>query len=204
MRKLALFTGSFALGIFLAQYLLPCGWMLPGAFVCLGMGCLALLLPWEQRRRVVVIGVGLAFALGYNWLYIRQVQTPMTALAEQELPVTMTLCDYAVPTDYGAKATVKLEGFTHGKAVYYGEEALLDLRPGQTVSDLVYLQSADRIHDTDVTTFTSKGVFLLAYQRGQPDYGPGTMESFRWWPARMGRPWGRRSRTSLTGTPPPS
>lgn len=187
MRKLAIFAGSFSFGIFLAQYLLPIEWLLPAAFLCLLLGCGALLLPWEWRRRGVAVGAALALALGYDWLYIRQVQRPMEVLADQEKPVVMALCDYAVPTSYGAKATVKLAGLPLGKAVYYGGEELLDLRPGQTVTDLVRFQSAARIRDDDVTTFTSKGVFLLAYQRGNPVYGEGTSGSVRWWPVRFGQ-----------------
>lgn len=187
MRKLAIFAGAFSAGIFLAQYLLPPGCLLPAAFACLFLGVGALLLPWEWRRRGVVIGAALALALGYDWLYVRQVQRPMEALADTDREVTMILCNYAIPTSYGAKATVKLNGLSNGKTVYYGGEELLDLRPGQTVTDLVSFQSAARIRDDDVTAFTSKGVFLLAYNRGQPVYGAGTMDSLRWWPVRLGR-----------------
>ena len=186
MRKLAVFTGSFSLGIFLAQYLLPESWLLPAAFACLALGCGALALPWEWRRRGVVIGAALALALGYDWLYIRQVQRPMEALADTETTVTMTLLDYADPTAYGTKAMVRIEGLP-GKAVYYGDEALLALRPGQTVRTQVRLQSSGRIRDEGVSVFTSKGVFLLAYGRGEATFDWGTADSPRWWPARLGR-----------------
>ena len=136
-------------------------------------------------RWVLLVGVGLALAFGYDWLYIRQVQRPMEALADTDREVVMTLCDYAVSTDYGAKATVRLEGLP-GKAVYYGTADLLELEPGQTVTDLVHLQSAARIRDDDVTSFTSKGVFLLTYRRGEASYGVGSSGSPQWWPARMG------------------
>lgn len=199
MRRLSIFAGAFSAGIFLAQYLLPSGWLLPGAFVCLSLGFGALLLPWEQRRRGVVIGAALALALGYDWLYVRQVQGPMEALAGTDREVTMTLCGYAIPTSYGAKATVKLDCLPNGRAVYYGGEELLDLRPGQTVADLVSFQSAARIQDDDVTSFTSKGVFLLAYNRGRPVYGEGAMDSPRWWPARMGRAMQARIRGLFDG-----
>jgi len=185
VRKLAWFAGSFSLGIFLAQYLLPNHWLLSGACLFLLLGCGALLLPGLWRRRLLLVGTALALALGYYWLYCRQVERPMEALAGSEQAVSMTLCGYAVPTDYGAKVTVEIDGLP-AKAVYYGEETLLELRPGQTVSDLVYFQSASRIRDDDVTTFTSKGVFLLAYQRGETAYGNGNMTSPRWWPIRLG------------------
>lgn len=198
MRKLAIFAGSFSLGIFLAQYLLSYDRQLPAAFLCLGLGCLSMLLPWEQRRRCVVIGAALALGLGYNWLYARQVQRPMEALAGTETTVTMTLLDYAEPTAYGTKATVKIEGLP-GKAVYYGDETLLVLQPGQTVRDQVQLRSSGRIRDEGVSVFTSKGVFLLAYARGQAVFGRGTMDSPRWWPARLGRAMRQRISRMMDG-----
>lgn len=185
MRVLATFTGAFVLGIFLAQYLLPVSWLLPcgAAVFVLAFGRLLLRNDWG--RRLLLVSVGLSFALGYDWLYIRQVQQPMEALTGTEAETVMTLCDYAIPTNYGAKATVRLEGLP-GKAVYYGSSALLELEPGQTVTNLVQFQSAARIRDDDVTSFTSKGVFLLAYRRGEASYGAGTSGSPRWWPVRMG------------------
>lgn len=185
MRKLAWFAGAFSTGVFLAQYALPGGWLLPGALVCLGLGSLSLCMPHEWRRRGILAGCALAFALGWNWFYVRQVQQPMEALADTDAAVTMTLCDYAVQTDFGAKATVRIEGLP-GKAVYYGDELLLTASPGQTVTDTVHFQSAARIRDDDVTAFTSKGVFLLAYQRGEAVIGRGSMDSPKWWPVRVG------------------
>ena len=69
MRKLAAFTASFALGIYLAQYLLPERILLPLAAVFFAAACLALLLPGLWRKRVLLAGTGLAVALGWNCLY---------------------------------------------------------------------------------------------------------------------------------------
>lgn len=188
MRILATFAGAFSGSIFLVQYFLPDGWLLPGAAACLLGACLALLLPSPWHRRLLLIGTALSIALGWNWLYMRQVSAPLADLAGTEATgVTMTLCDYPTATDFGAKATVKLNGFSHGKAVYYGDETLLALKPGQTVTDDVAFESAARIRDDDITTFTSKGVFVLAYSRGEPEIGEGTARSLRWLPARMGQ-----------------
>ena len=186
MRKLAWFAGSFSLGIFLAQYRIPDGCQLPGAFACFALACAALFLPGLWKRRGLLVMTALALAFGWNWLYTRQVQRPMEALASRETEVTMTLCDYAVATDYGAKVTVKVENLP-GKAVYYGNTDLLSALPGQTVTDTVAFQSAARIRDDDVTSFTSKGIFLLAYQRGEAVLGQGSADSPRWWPVRLGR-----------------
>ena len=100
MRTLAVFAGSFSSGIFLAQYLLPQHWLLPTACVCLLLGCGALLLPGIWRRRGVLIGTALALALGYNWLYCRQVARPMAALAGTEQAVRLSsLRDSSFPVD---------------------------------------------------------------------------------------------------------
>lgn len=185
MRKLAIFAGAFSAGIFLAQYLLPLHWLLPGAWIALAAALAALLLPGIWRRRCILVGVGLALALGYNWLYVRQVQRPMEALAGQTGTVVMTVCEQPTATDYGAKVTVELEGLP-GKAVYYGDPSILTCRPGQRITDTVRLQSAAHIRDDDITTFTSKGVFLLAYGQGTPQVEVGNAGSLRWWPVRLG------------------
>ena len=198
MRRLALFCGGFAAGIFLAQYLLPDGWLLPGGLVCLGVGILALLLPEQWRKRAVLCLVGVALALGWDWLYLRQVSTPMEALADSQQTLTMTLTEYPVETRFGAKAAVEAEGLP-GKLTYYGDTALLQMEPGQRITDEVYLQSASRIRDDDVTVFNSKGVFLLAYSRGTPAFGKGDLDAVRWWPARLGHAMQARIRELFSG-----
>ena len=186
MRVLATLTGAFALGIFLAQYLLPVEWLLPCGAAAFVLAFARVFLRNDTGRRVLLLGVGLALAFGYDWLYIRQVQRPAEALGGTEREAVMMLCDYAAATDYGAKAAVRLDGMP-GKAVYYGSAALMELEPGQTVTTVVHLESAGRIRDEDTTTFTSKGVFLLAYRRGTEGFGAGTSGAARWWPVRAGR-----------------
>ena len=188
MRKLAAFTVSFALGICLAQYLLPERLLLPVAAVFFAAACLALLLPGLWRKRVLLVGTGLALALGWNWLYSYAVRAPLAALSGSEGTASMTLLEYAVPTDYGAKVTVKLEGVPLGKVVCYGGADLLDLEPGQTVAAQVKFQDSARLREDTITNFTAQGVFLLAYQRGdEAVYGEGFRGSPRWWPAHAAR-----------------
>ena len=59
----------------------------------------------NTRRRILLVGLGICLALGWNWLYIRQVQRPMEDLAASSSGqrITLTLADYAQPTDYGAR-----------------------------------------------------------------------------------------------------
>lgn len=198
MRVLAVFAAAFAAGIGLAQYLLPTGWLLPCAAAALLLACGRLVLNGNAGRRLLLIGTGLALALGWNWLYVRQVAAPMEALAGEEGQVTLTLWDYAVPTAYGAKATVRAEGLP-AKVVYYGDASLLDHAPGETVRAAVRFSSASRIREDDVTAFTARGVFLLAYGRGEAEYAPGSAASPRWWPVRLGHAVALRCGALLAG-----
>ena len=195
MRRLAVFAGGFSLGVLLYMYplrFLPWeGVPLAGAGIALALGFLALALPWKWRRRGVVLCSALALGLGWSWLYARQVQRPAEALAGETETATATLCGYAAESGFGARVTVRLEGVS-GKAVLYGGEELLELEPGQTVAGEMRFGNAARIRDEDISTFTSKGVFLLAYSRGELAAGEGTRGSLRWYPARLAHAMGRR------------
>ena len=198
MRRLAVFAGGFSLGVFLAQYLLRDGWILLGAGLSLALGVLSAFLPWEWRRRGVILWTALSLGLGWSWLYARQVQRPAQVLAERTVDFTATLCGYAMETDFGARAEVRVEGVP-GKAVLYAGEELLELVPGQTVTGRAQFQDAARIRDEDITTFTSKGVFLLAYGRGELTVGEGSRNSLRWLPARVGRAMAERIQVLFSG-----
>ena len=187
MRRLAWFAGGFSGGVFLARYGLPGDRGLFCAFAALGLAFLALALPWERRRRAVAFLAALAMGLGYDWLYVRQVQQAAEAcLGEGDGIRTVTLLDLPEESDFGARVTVRLEGVP-GKAVYYGGRELLELEPGQTLTGPVRLQSAARVRDEDISAFTSRGVFLLVYGGDAPQAGPGTSGGWRWLPLRAGR-----------------
>lgn len=191
MRRLALLGGGFSLGIFLAQYLLPPALWLPGAGLCLTLTALAVFLLRRTdlpRRRALLLGCALAAGLGYNALYTQLVLSPAELLADTEREaVTMTLCEYPEATSYGAQVTVRLNGLTPGKAVYYGSEALLGLEPGNTVTCDVSFGSARTVRGEEIRSFTSKGVFLLCYRRGEETVETGSAGSLRWLSQRTAR-----------------
>ena len=63
MRILATFTGAFALGIFLAQYLLPVEWLLPCGAAAFVLAFGRLFLRNDAGRRVLLVGVVFMFSL---------------------------------------------------------------------------------------------------------------------------------------------
>ena len=187
MRTLATFCFAFAAGIFAAQYILPPTWSVPLAvcFAAFAAVCL-LALRNRLRRRFTLITAALALSLIYNAAYVSLVQKPNQALAGSMETLTLEACDYAVPTDYGAKVEVRiLDRRLHGNAVYYGTEDLLTVEPGQRVRVSVYCNDAAMVRETDITTFTARGDFLLLYNRGEETYLDETGSALRYLPQRL-------------------
>ena len=225
MRRLAIFAGAFSAGIFTAHHILPETMLLPASAACLIFALAARLLLRGDRcpvpsgdagqgsarifrrrpvaglgRRLFLIGTALSLALTWDRLYLWRTVSPMEALSGTEQEVVLTLQDRAVPTTWGPRATVRMDGL-RGKIAYYGDASLLDLRPGQTVRDTVRFRDARRIRDEEVWSFASDGIFLLAYGRGEAVYGEGTAGSPRWWPVRMGGAVRERIGVLLDGDP---
>lgn len=65
MRKLAYCAGGFSAAIFLAHFLLPVRWVLPGALAAVVLALVTLLLPGQTRRRGMV--ALLSAAIGFGW-----------------------------------------------------------------------------------------------------------------------------------------
>ena len=187
MRVLATFCFAFAAGVFAAQYLLP-AWLLPYAaagFVLLGALWAAAL--WRDgRRRALLIAAGLSLALLYDYACVRAVQEPYAALFGATETLTLELAGYPTATDYGSRAEVRvLDRGLRGKAVYYGGKELLGLEPGTRLTARVEVRSAATIRETEVTTFTSRGVFALIYARGEAELASGAASPARYLPQRL-------------------
>ena len=177
MRRLAVFAGGFSLGVFLAQYLLQDGWRLLGAGLALALGLVSALLPQAWRRRGVILFAALSLGLGWSWLCARQVQRPAQTLAGRTEYFTAVLCGYASKTDFGAQATVRLEGVP-GKAVLYAGRGLLGPLPDRPGSAMPPASGT----------------------RTSPPSPP--RACFSWPTVRESLPWGRGRGTASAGFPP--
>ena len=189
-RPLAVFCAAFAAGCALAQYALAAELLPVAAFAVLAAGALGFFARAGRRTRIFLPALGMACALLYSAAYLHFVSAPNEALSGATDDVVMELCGYAVETDYGAKATVRVLGSgLHGKAIYYGDASLLALEPGSRVRDTVRFNSASDPSGSGETlrSFTSKGVFLLLYSRGEPSYESGRAGALRYAPQRMAR-----------------
>ena len=166
MRVLATVGFSFAAGLFLT--LLPWdGWQLYAA------GALALAsLMWAllgrgtpHLRRVLLVLLPLMVSLLYFSAYRALVRRPVQALCGGEHDFSAAVCDWPEATERGAKVTIRLHGLLGAKAVYYGDDDLLSLRPGDALSGTAWWNDVAAIGDGDLRQFSSRGVYALLYDR---------------------------------------
>ena len=166
MRVLATVGFSFAAGLFLT--LLPWdGWQLYAA------GALALAsLLWAllgrgtpHLRRVLLVLLPLMVSLLYFSAYRALVRQPVQALCGGEHDFSAAVCDWPEATEHGAKVTIRLHGLLGAKAVYYGDDDLLFLRPGDALSGTSWWNDVAAIGDGDLRQFSSRGVYALLYDR---------------------------------------
>lgn len=186
MRTLATIAFSFAAGIFLSAYLPWDGWQLWTAIALLMLAVIALAALHQDkllRRRVVVVLCALSLSLAYFVGYRQLIVEPITRQCGQNAAFSGLVTDFPVATDRGAKVTIRLAPFA--KAVYYGDEELMALEPGQRISGTAYWQDAGNIHDTTVTTFTAKGVYVLLYDKDDLAVERGKQGSILFLPQRM-------------------
>ena len=166
MRVLATVGFSFAAGLFLT--LLPWDdWQLYAA------GALALAsLLWAllgrrtpHFRRVLLVLLPLMVSLLYFSAYRALVRQPVQALCGGEHDFSAAVCDWPEATEHGAKVTIRLHGLPGAKAVYYGDDDLLSLRPGDALSGTAWWNDVAAIGDGDLRQFSSRGVYALLYDR---------------------------------------
>jgi len=196
VRTLATISFSFALAVVLAEYVLPPGWLLPfsGGLLLVGILTALLRLPILKRRRygkkrILLTVFSLAAGLLYFSCFTQWVHQPAAALCGADHAFSGTVCDYPTQSDGRTRATLLLEGegLHHVKAILYGDEQLLTLAPGQRVSGQAHWQDASVIHDTDVTTFTSRGVHVLLYQGTDLAVTEGKEGSWRYLPQQAAK-----------------
>lgn len=139
--------------------------------------------------RILLILGALSVSLLYYGGFYQWVHQPVSALCHATNPFSGTVCDYPVSDGEKVKVTLLLEneGLHRVKAALYGDETLAPLQPGQRVSGAAYWQDAAVIHDTDVTTFTSRGVHVLLYRGTDLIISDGAEGSWRYLPQRFAK-----------------
>lgn len=160
-------------------YLPGSGWPLPVGILCLALWLGLLLTKRQWRVRPAVLGAALALL----WLtaYGAIFHAPAQAMENRTVRLEAVVVEWPEETDYGCRITVRAgeaDG-RKGKAIFYGESTLLDLRPGDRLSCVARCTPADRMAGEESLYYPSKGVLLKL-----KGYGPVEVDRAQGVPAR--------------------
>ena len=188
MRILATIAFSFSFGIFAAVLLPWDGWQLYAAAACAAIGVAACFFRRKKAgKRAILIAFSLCAALLHHGFYQSFFVTPALQNCGETAAFDATVIDWAEPTEYGAKVTVRLDGKPAVKAVYYGNSDLLDTRPGNRLSGTARWQDATNIKGAEVTYFSARDTYVLLYDEGDCTITDGNAGALRYLPQRVNR-----------------
>ncbi|MEQ2444771.1 DNA internalization-related competence protein ComEC/Rec2 [Pseudoflavonifractor sp. CLA-AP-H29] len=199
MRKLASFALPFGAGVYLSVYLLPWPVRLAGAVVCALIWAVCLL-RWRRQRedrrlRLVLCAAGLALGLLWSWGYDMRTVYLAEQLAGTEGTVTAQAADWPEAGTSSVSVEVRLldpDGPDLGAILYFypGDEAVPDIKPGDTLTCTARLRLADAIGGEKSGYYYSKGIFLTANAGELPTVTPAESVPLQYWPALWRRAMG--------------
>ena len=164
MRKLAYCAGGFSAAIFLAHFLLPVRWVLPGALAAVVLALVTLLLPGQTRRRAMV--ALLSAAIGFGWYAAATAMrlTPAQTVSADVQTVTARVTEYpaAYEHSYGLTVLLTSPDVPNCKARLYAADAgAADLRPGDEITVDVKLRPSTLRYGEETDSYISKGIYLI-------------------------------------------
>lgn len=183
MRRLMWFSIGFGLSCALGVYILPGGWTLPLAIAAF-LPALAVGIPGRNRlhpRRIAYalmgVALGLSWFAGFRELYLR----PAMELEENIVSIRVTATDYSYSTGYGTAVDGKLELENRSYQVRLYLNGEREVEPGQILSGTFRLRIATS--EGADTYHPGKGIFLLAYQKGDVMFSGNSGASLEQFPA---------------------
>ncbi len=185
MRKFALFAFSFSAAVFLTRYVLYSNWQMPAAALFLVLGVLSLLLKGDARLRAMLAAFGLAGGLIWNLLYTSLFLNPFMYLDGQTAVISGEVADYPQKTSQGVSLYVYLSAKNSRltlKTLLYADAEQGNLAPGDRIKVNAKLCRSNISFGQENDYYTSNGVFLIAYKKGEPDVQKAARLPVRYYP----------------------
>lgn len=187
MRKLAIFSVSFAIALFLSHYFLPIGWLLVSGGAAALLSLICLLFRGNNRQRILISFFAVSIGFFWSYAYTAIFVSPHWELHDESTQITAVITDYPVeraPRGFRVDARIMRDGSSNADVrLYYFESA--ELQPGDVI------QANARLRRTDVTddgerfdALSSRGIFLSGYVSGEISVLE-TSDSFRYFPRRI-------------------
>ena len=165
MRKLAIFSFSFALAAAAYVWLLPPLYALIAAGVLLTGMFVLLAFRSDNAKRVRIAALGAAVGLLWSWGYEALRIAPLRDLCGEDQKISAQVCSVPVKTDYGCRVNVKLGG---GTMALYLNCAPEEVALGDTVVTTADVIDVSRgSGDENNLYYQSNDISLLGLQRGE-------------------------------------
>lgn len=182
MRKLMWFSIGFAVSCGLGAYTFAKWAWVP--FVLFAAAWIASR-KWQVLKPSGLLAVGCAAGILWFGLFSHFSLSHAKAADGQILETEIQITDYSYETNYGCAAdgVLNLNGKTYQVRVYVNEDTTLE--PGQTVAGQFRFRFTAPGGIEEATYHSGKGIFLLAYQRGDVVFAEAEKENWRCWPSRL-------------------
>ena len=208
MRKLAWFAAGFAAACLWASYqgtgAVPTG--IAAALLAVTLGLWAFVRPkpggnplflrrpgekkaryavYQLSRRGLALCLGGALALGWAGAYFALFRAPAEEWVGEETALSGEVSSYPAPTSIGGySVTVRLDGgFFAPDVLVYGSADWGGLTPGDRIACTARVRLSTHAYGDEITYYTAKGVYLLAYCNAPPEVTPAQSVPYYLWPA---------------------
>lgn len=182
MRKLMWFGIGFAVSCGFGAYALGnWAWIPLGVFV---LGWIASR-KWPVLKPTALVTLGCAVGIVWFGLYSGFFLSGAVTIDGQTAEAEIQITDFSYETNYGCAADgiFILDEKTYPVRVYVNEDTTLE--PGETVTGQFIFRYTAPGGLEEATYHSGKGIFLLAYQRGEVTFGTAEHENWRCYPSRL-------------------
>lgn len=140
---------------------------------------------YQVARRGLALCLGAVIAFLWAGVYFALFRAPAERMAGEEVSISGEVASYPVETSIGGySVTLRLgEGLLAPDALAFGPEDWAELKPGDRVSFPGRLRPSDRAFGDETTYYTAKGVYLIAYCKGEGELVPADTVPLWYWPA---------------------
>ena len=172
MRKLMWFSIGFALACIAGAYLVSGAWLWILALFCtIGILGIFFLRSMNAKRAVAVLlgcAVGFLWCYAYDGLYLQTAKAYDGTVQLLEIQAT----DYSFDSQYGiiVDGKTELEGKSYDVRVYLNSKQ--EIKPSDKIAGEFSLRYTVQGAQKGTTYHSGKGIFLLAYQKGEVNITP--------------------------------
>lgn len=144
---------------------------------------------YQISRRALALTLGGVLAFLWAGAYFALFRAPAERWVGEETALSGEAASYPTPTSIGGySVTVHLDGGPFAPdALVFGPEDWGGLKPGDHITCTARVRPSTHAFGDEITYYTARGVYLLAYCRGEGDITPADGVPARYWPALCAR-----------------